>query len=71
MLVALLLTALTAVGIATIDPVFTMLGAHGEVLRQIHAYLLVYFPGTVLFTRHDGGGQRDARHRRRSRSRVW
>ncbi len=50
MLVALLLTTLTAVGIATIDPTFRLLGAHGEVLQQIHGYLLVYFPGTVLFT---------------------
>jgi putative MATE family efflux protein len=50
MLVGLLLTTLTAVGIATIDPTFRLLGAHGEVLQQIHSYLLVYFPGTVLFT---------------------
>ena len=50
MLVGLLLTVLSGVGIATIDPTFRMLGAHGEVLRQIHGYLLVYFPGTVLFT---------------------
>lgn len=50
MLVALLLTTLTAVGMATIDPLFRLLGAHGEVLQHIHNYLLVYFPGTVLFT---------------------
>ena len=35
---------------ATIDPLFRLLGAHGEVLQHIHNYLLVYFPGTVLFT---------------------
>lgn len=50
MLVGLLLTTLTAVGMATIDPLFRLLGAHGEVLQHIHNYLLVYFPGTVLFT---------------------
>lgn len=50
MLVALLLTTLAAVGMATIDPLFSLLGAHGEVLQHIHDYLLVYFPGTVLFT---------------------
>ncbi len=50
MLVALLLTTLTAVGIATIYPLFRLLGAHGEVLQHIHSYLVIYFPGTVLFT---------------------
>ncbi len=50
MLVGILLTLLASIGIATIDPTFTLLGAHGEVLRHIHSYLLVYFPGTVLFT---------------------
>jgi putative MATE family efflux protein len=50
MLVALLLTTLTVVGIATIYPLFRLLGAHGEVLQHIHSYLVIYFPGTVLFT---------------------
>src|SRR6186997_1082991 len=50
MLVALLLTTLTALGIATIDPTFRLLGAHREVLQHIHGYMLVYFPGTLLFT---------------------
>jgi putative MATE family efflux protein len=30
--------------------VFSALGARGAVLEHIHAYLLIYYPGTVLFT---------------------
>ena len=50
LLVALLLTTLAAIGIATIEATFTALGARGEVLEHIHDYLLIYYPGTVLFT---------------------
>ncbi len=50
LLVALLLICLATLGIATIRPTFAALGASGEVLDHIHAYLLVYYPGTVLFT---------------------
>ncbi len=50
LLVALLLICLATIGAATIRPTFSALGASGEVLDHIHAYLLVYYPGTVLFT---------------------
>jgi len=50
LLVALLLTVLAAAGAATITPMFTALGAHGDVLEHIREYLLIYYPGTVLFT---------------------
>jgi putative MATE family efflux protein len=50
LLVALLLICLATLGIATIRPTFAALGASGDVLDHIHAYLLVYYPGTVLFT---------------------
>ena len=50
LLVALLLCLLAAVGIATIEPTFRALGASGDVLDYIHHYLVIYYPGTVLFT---------------------
>jgi len=50
LLVFLLLSVLAALGAATIDPTFTQLGARDEVLAHIHAYLTIYYPGTVLFT---------------------
>jgi putative MATE family efflux protein len=50
LLVALLLTVLAAIGAATIAPTFSALGAHGAVLDHIRGYLLIYYPGTVLFT---------------------
>ena len=50
LLVALLLIGLAAIGAATIGPTFTALGASGEVLDHIRGYLLIYYPGTVLFT---------------------
>ena len=50
LLVALLLICLATIGTATIRPTFAALGATGDVLDHIHAYLLVYYPGTVLFT---------------------
>jgi MATE family, multidrug efflux pump len=45
-----LLSPLALIGMATIRPTFLALGAHGAVLDYIHGYLLVYYPGTVLFT---------------------
>jgi putative MATE family efflux protein len=50
LLVGLLLTVLALLGTMTIRPVFAALGAHGAVLDYIHDYLLIYYPGTVLFT---------------------
>ncbi len=50
LLVALLLICLATLGAATIRPTFAALGATGEVLDHIDDYLLVYYPGTVLFT---------------------
>jgi putative MATE family efflux protein len=50
LLVFLLLSVLAALGAATIEPTFTALGARDEVLAHIRAYLLIYYPGTVLFT---------------------
>ena len=50
LLVGLLLSVLALIGVLTIRPVFEALGAHGAVLDYIHGYLLIYYPGTVLFT---------------------
>jgi putative MATE family efflux protein len=50
LLVFLLLSILAAIGVATIDPTFVHLGARDDVLEYVHAYLLIYYPGTVLFT---------------------
>jgi putative MATE family efflux protein len=50
LLVFLLLSVLAALGAATIEPMFAALGAHGDVLAHIRTYLLIYYPGTVLFT---------------------
>ena len=50
LLVGLLLSVLALIGALTIRPVFEALGAHGAVLDYIHDYLLIYYPGTVLFT---------------------
>jgi MATE family, multidrug efflux pump len=41
---------LATLGAVTIRPTFAALGAHGDVLEHIHDYLVVYYPGTVLFT---------------------
>lgn len=50
----LLVTAVTAVlsfaGWASIDAVFTSLGATPEVLVHIHRYLDIYYPGVVFMT---------------------
>jgi putative MATE family efflux protein len=50
LLVAVLLSVLALAGISTIRPLFGALGATPLVLDQIEPYLLVYYPGTVLFT---------------------
>ncbi|HET6472550.1 MAG TPA: MATE family efflux transporter, partial [Pseudomonadales bacterium] len=50
LLVGSLLSLLALVLMASIRPTFAALGANGEVLDYIHDYLLVYYPGTVLFT---------------------
>ncbi|MBX3706300.1 MAG: MATE family efflux transporter [Pseudomonadales bacterium] len=50
LLVAGATLALSAIGWATINPVFTALGATPEVLVHIHRYLDIYYPGVVLMT---------------------
>jgi putative MATE family efflux protein len=50
LLVAMLLSLLAAIGIVTIEPVFAALGASPSVIAHIESYLLIYYPGTVLFT---------------------
>jgi putative MATE family efflux protein len=50
LLVGSLLSLLTLTLMVSIRPTFEALGAHGDVLDYIHDYLLVYYPGTVLFT---------------------
>jgi putative MATE family efflux protein len=42
--------ALSMLGWATIDPVFTALGATPEVMVHIHRYLDIYYPGVVFMT---------------------
>jgi putative MATE family efflux protein len=49
-LVVTLLAALAILGMATIEPLFAALGASSAVIGHIETYLLVYYPGTVLFT---------------------
>ncbi|MEQ8858632.1 MAG: MATE family efflux transporter [Pseudomonadales bacterium] len=50
MLVAISMAALSFLGWATIDPVFTALGATPEVMPLIHSYLDIYYPSVILFT---------------------
>jgi putative MATE family efflux protein len=50
MLVGGAMAVLSLVGWATIDPVFTALGATPQVMPLIHSYLDVYYPSVVLFT---------------------
>ena len=50
LLVALLVSTLALLGAATINATFMALGAQGDVLTHVHGYLLIYYPGTVLFT---------------------
>ena len=50
LLVFVLISVLAAIGVATITPVFSTLGASPEVLELIEGYLRVYYPGTLLFT---------------------
>jgi putative MATE family efflux protein len=49
-LTALTTLALSILGWATIDPVFTALGASPEVLVHIHRYLDIYYTGVVFMT---------------------
>ncbi len=50
LLIALLIGCAAILGILTIDPLFRALGANPQVVDYIHPYLLIYYPGTVLFT---------------------
>lgn len=50
LLVAAAMSVLSAIGWATIDPVFTALGATADVLPRIHSYLDIYYPSVVLYT---------------------
>ena len=49
LLVSVAMAVLALVGWATIDPVFTALGAPASMLPLIHSYLDIYYPGAVLF----------------------
>ncbi len=40
-----LISAVAAIGVTTIDPVFRALGAEGETLQRIHEYMSVFFIG--------------------------
>ena len=50
LLVTVCMTVIALIGWATIDPVFTALGAPASMLPLIHSYLDIYYPGAVLFT---------------------
>lgn len=50
MLVAGSMAVLSLLGWATIDPVFTGLGATAELMPYIHSYLDIYYPSVVVFT---------------------
>lgn len=50
LLVAVSMAVLSFLGWATIEPVFTALGASAEVMPLIHSYLNVYYPSVLLFT---------------------
>jgi len=50
LLVLGVLSVLAALGMATIGPTFRLLGASPAVIDEITVYLLIYYPGTVLFT---------------------
>jgi putative MATE family efflux protein len=50
LLTAAITFALSMLGWATIDPVFTALGATPEVMVHIHRYLDIYYPGVVFMT---------------------
>lgn len=50
LLVFALLSVLALIGVATIEPTFRALGASPAVIDHIESYLLIYYPGTVLFT---------------------
>jgi putative MATE family efflux protein len=44
------MSVLSVLGLWTIDPVFTRLGASQELLPLIHSYLDIYYPSMLLFT---------------------
>lgn len=50
LLIAILIGFAATLGVFTIDPLFRLLGANEHVRAYIHDYLLIYYPGTVLFT---------------------
>ncbi len=50
LLVAGSMAVLSAIGFATIDPVFSALGAGPKVLPLVRSYLEIYYPSVVLFT---------------------
>ncbi len=50
LLVFVVLSALALIGMATIEPTFRAIGATPTVIEHIEGYLLIYYPGTVLFT---------------------
>jgi len=49
-LVLVSLSLLSLIGMLTIRPTFSALGASGATLGHIETYLSIYYPGTVLFT---------------------
>lgn len=50
MLVAGAMATLSLLGWATIDPVFSALGATAELMPHIHSYLDIYYPSIVVYT---------------------
>ncbi len=50
LLVLVLMSVGALVGLVTIDPLFTLMGASAETLVLIHSYLEIYYPGSVLLT---------------------
>ncbi len=48
LLAVLIVAVFVAVGLATIDPLFRLLGAGPELLPLIHDYLLIWYPGMVF-----------------------
>jgi len=50
LLVFTAMLVLSAIGMATIDPLFSALGASATLLPLIHSYLDIYYPSVVLFT---------------------
>lgn len=46
----MLVFVLCALGIATINPVFAMLGAPPELMPEIRRYMYIWYPGMLLYT---------------------